>query len=197
MIKYINTGHFSLYKNVQKVNEIFMKYIDEKKKPMYKNVFTSSKSFFFDEQGTKKDGIVNFFERNNYKIYIENDMIADINIKYNNLFISTANNFENGKNIFEYKIYNGKSKLIAYYNKNSEIKQKEYMYIHLQKRKMEVKTTNKENFIIIPNKFIYVVCEKIDKRCFNKFCKRITILRSQYISLMLKRMVDKVLKGRN
>ena len=66
------------------------------------------------------------------------------------------------------------------------------MYIHLQKRKVEVDYRNKDSFLIIPNKIINNNINKIDKKQFNRLCKRITILRKKYMLIKLSNMLKKI-----
>lgn len=186
MIRYIGIGHFSLYKNNKKINESFMKFKNENGELQYKKVYRTDESFFFDETGRDNHGIVKFFDNTNYKLYNNTSVIADVSVKYNNFIISTLGNTSDGKYIFEYKIENDIGKLVGYYNINKHIEIKEYMYIHLQKRKMLVNVTNSKNYLIIPNSFIDNTLEKIALKDFKKLTKKVTKIRKEYLVLKTK-----------
>ena len=69
--KYL-VGHFTLYKNVQKVNQIFKKHKD------YMKVFQGNRNYIFDEQGRPEEGIagMDIFLREYLKVYSENLIIG-------------------------------------------------------------------------------------------------------------------------
>ena len=186
-------GHFSLYKNVDRVNKSFMSFKNKRNELIYKKVFLSNKSFFFDETGIEKIGIVNFYDNKKYTIYKKTENIADINIKYNNLIVATADNPKDGKCIFEFIVKNGVSTLYSIYEKKGKIQKKEYMYIHLQKRKMHIEANNKDFFFIVPNKIVNIENQKLNVQYFNKINKKCTVVRKEYINMQLKRVLKKLL----
>ena len=63
-------GHMSLYKNNDKINNIFKNKLDEETN--YKNIFTKERSFSFDEMG-----IIRIMDKEKIKIY-NNFVFADI-----------------------------------------------------------------------------------------------------------------------
>lgn len=149
-------GHMSLYKNNDKVNNIFKNKIDEETD--YKNIFTKERPFSFDEMG-----IIRIMDKEKIKIY-NKFVFADIypwekplicvethiNIKEkkHSLFMNKEK-----KQIFEFD--EGHLNSIYLDNKNDRnIKKQEYMYIHLQRRFMKNLVTNNKKFLIIPNRFI-------------------------------------------
>ncbi len=191
MKKYINIGHFSLFKNEKKINKAFMKFKDEKDgKFIYKKTYQTDESLFFDEIGKYGQGIVSLCNDKSIKLYDNAEAIADISIKYNNFFVNNSN--KDGKYIFEYKVDDNIGRLYGYYKIKNGVKRKEFMYIHLQKRKVEVDYRNKDSFLIIPNKIINNNINKIDKKQFNRLCKRITILRKKYMLIKLSNMLKKI-----
>lgn len=149
-------GHMSLYKNNDKINNIFKNKLDEDTN--YKNIFTKEKAFSFDEMG-----IIRIMNKERVKIYNsfvfadiypwEKPLICvetDINIKE-----KKHNSFMNKekRQIFEFD--KGKLNSIYLNNKNDDnIKKQEYMYIHLQRRFMKNLVTDNNKFLIIPNRFI-------------------------------------------
>lgn len=192
MIRYIDIGHFSLFKNNKKINESFMKFKDKNDKLIYKKVYSLNESFLFDETGKNHQGIVKFYNNKDFKLYNNTSVVADISIKYNNFIVNTLGNKQDGKYIFEYKVENNIGKLVGYYYIKNNMKTKEYMYIHLQKRKMLVKISNKKNYLIVPNSFIDKKLEKIEFHTFEKLMKKITIIRKEYIMLRAQRLFAKI-----
>ena len=175
--KIYRAAHFSLYKNNERVNKSFMEFKDKNNEAIYKNVYSSNESFFFDENGKNNDGILKFFDKNGLSMYANKENIADISIKYNNLLMLYNVN-KMHPSIFEYNNNDNQSKLYAYIKIKGEIHKTEYMYVHLQKRKMEILTKNTNRFLIIPNKFI----DELDViQNFKKLKKKITIFRKDYI----------------
>lgn len=149
-------GHMSLYKNNDKVNNIFKNKID--KETDYKNIFTKERPFSFDEMG-----IIRIMDKEKIKIY-NKFVFADIypwekplicvetHINIKEKKHSSFMNKEK-KQIFEFD--EGHLNSIYLDNKNDRnIKKQEYMYIHLQRRFMKNLVTNNKKFLIIPNRFI-------------------------------------------
>nr|WP_278849843.1 DUF6625 family protein [Megamonas funiformis] len=146
----------SLYKNNDKVNNIFKNKIDEETD--YKNIFTKERPFSFDEMG-----IIRIMDKEKIKIY-NKFVFADIypwekplicvetHINIKEKKHSSFMNKEK-KQIFEFD--EGHLNSIYLDNKNDRnIKKQEYMYIHLQRRFMKNLVTNNKKFLIIPNRFI-------------------------------------------
>lgn len=176
-------GHFTLYRNTEEINKLFLKSYGEKK--LYEEYFKTSKICAFDELW--KESINNIFEKNYKKIFYEN-FSADIypkDVNFRIIFLDILNKKikvqKTDKGFFVYD--NGKIIKILK-NKNEIIKQ-EYMYIHLQKRKMEcnISTLNRKFYKIIPNifenmeinleelsynNFFKIKKRKIDKEYYNK-----------------------------
>ena len=149
-------GHMSLYKNNDRINNIFKNKLDEDTD--YKNIFMKERAFSFDEMG-----IIRIMDKEKVKIY-NKFVFADIypwekplicvethiNIKEkkHNSFVNKEK-----KQIFEFD--EGKLTSIYLDNKNDRnIKEQEYMYIHLQRRFMKNLVVNNNKFLIIPNRFI-------------------------------------------
>ena len=181
-------GHMSLYKNNDKVNNIFKNKIDEDTD--YKNIFTKEGAFSFDEMG-----IIRIMDKEKVKIY-NNFIFADIYPwekplicveTHINIKEKKHNSFMNKekRQIFEFD--KGKLNSIYLDNKNDDnIKKQEYMYIHLQRRFMKNLVIDNNKFLIIPNKFIDY--KNIDSKFILKNSK-IFILYKRY--LKLRRSINK------
>lgn len=184
-------GHFTIFKNSKEIRELFLK--DER----YKIVLSSPKSFKFDEEFGEDFGesINNIFEKYNKKIADLKDF-ADIYVKSSNFKIinydmknKKYNLAKHRKNVF---VYNS-GILENYFLENKKLFLKEYMYIHLQKRKMEVKINNNNNiYKIIPNSFLDLENNINSVKNFKKIkTKKINL---HYFKIRLKNLKVKIKK---
>lgn len=132
-------GHFSLYKNNNKMNNLFKK---SGAKFSYKEVYTSKEHYAFDEM----TGINMIATCNNIKSY-EIEDFADIDVKHKRYLIDGKKNYKN--QFFE--LINGK----LYYNYyENSWKRKEIMYLHFQKKKPIIEINNYDQKIGIGYKRI-------------------------------------------
>ena len=164
-------GHLSLYKNNDKINNIFKNKLDEETN--YKNIFTKERPFSFDEMG-----IIRIMDKEKVNIY-NKFVFADIYpwekpLRCVETFVNvkekTHNSYiaRNKRLIFEFD--NGILRSMYLYDKNDEnIKKQEYMYIHLQRRFMKNLVIDNNKFLIIPNRFIDY--ENIDRKFILKNSK--------------------------
>lgn len=150
-------GHLSLFANIYEIEKILLNLLNTKECQMYLKLTTCS--FQMDEIMVPA-----LLKKNKIEIYQDsNNIIADIcctkkPFKICNEYlyydkgniIMKGNVIDNEGLVFSY--INGK--LIGYFLEEDTIYQKEYMYIHLQKRNMEFLNNINTDFLIIPNKFI-------------------------------------------
>lgn len=185
-------GHFTLYKNIKRINENFKELIDsDTNKPLYLKVYSNDGSFYFDEFA----GIINLYDNKKYKIYKNIEIIADIDLKYNNFYV--ISNRQNGKYIFKWQVDKNTSKLYGIYSKNNKLVYQEFMYIHLQKRKMINNIVkNKDEFLIVPDKFIYAE-DNVTLKEFKKMNKPIKMKRKEFYKLRINRGIQKIFKKGN
>ena len=194
--KIFKCGHFSLYKNNDTVNNNFKKMLDiETKEPLYRKVYTEDKTFLFDEDGINSDGMNNFYNQKDNKMYRNKYVIADISIKYNNFILSQYK--EDGKYIFNWISNIENCTLEGIYHKKEKIEKREFMYIHLQKRKMKMLVDNEQNFWIVPNEFINIDEKDTDnKNLLYKYTKKVTLIRKEYIQYRFRNLINRA-KGRS
>ena len=164
-------GHLSLYKNNDKIDNIFKNKLDEETN--YKNIFIKERPFSFDEMG-----IIRIMDKEKVNIY-NKFVFADIYpwekpLRCVETFVNvkekTHNSYidRNKRQIFEFD--NGILRSMYLYDKNDEnIKKQEYMYIHLQRRFMKNLVIDNNKFLIIPNRFIDY--ENIDRKFILKNSK--------------------------
>lgn len=162
--KIFSRGHLTIYRNNKETNSFYriQKYMD------YKKVYTSSKSYSFDEW----PGVSSFWEQSGKSFYDElpyDDIIMNLSVLWPTKRISTKENgspyhlynndisdiYKKMKHII-YKYANGK--LFRIWTLGNRIYDEEVMYVHLQKRAMDVVDValllEEEAFILCPNKFI-------------------------------------------
>lgn len=141
--KISNWGHLTLYKNIPSIVNRF-----QVKKTAAS--FTGFEAFrvpgnvAFDE----KSGCYAFTEEGYYKTWINKTAIADI-FPDTFHFRTYYNYYSDTRCIYEYD----HGKLWGYFAEKDGIHKIEFMYIHLQARKMEMKTMDSEHYLIVPSGF--------------------------------------------
>lgn len=142
--KILKHGHFTLVKNNNEGNHLFMLEVPNYKN--YKTIYQSNHMYAFDEWGgftpiSEKTGVKQFYEM----IY------ADVNVChhfFHLLFIDSGYTPQ----VF---LWN-KGKLSRFYFHEGVIREQFFMYIHLQKRKMKISDANiyeTEKYYIGPHDF--------------------------------------------
>lgn len=172
--KIFELGHFSLVKNCPEYNRLFMEPLNQKL--MYRKVFTSNDSFNFDETFMDKFNINMIFQSKGYRVFKES-YAADIYTKaFSFQLIDINQQYEKGVNAF---FLWDDGKLYRYIQEKNSIQRKEYMYIHLQKRKMKVNVDVNDASIykIIPNSFDGLEVRK------NQICERYGKIAISHINL--------------
>ena len=138
-------GHFTLFKNVAEINQLYRNAIDGIKQ--YEIAFSEAGAHHFDE-GYPEDvpGINRIFQDAGKAVFDEY-YFADIDVENTQQEQRKAE-----KSVFVWE----KGKLYRYYSEKTSIQKEEFMYIHLQKRKMKnlvADIEHAEQFLIMPNKF--------------------------------------------
>ena len=158
-------GHLTIFRNTHENNRLFMS------ENIYKKAFTSSKNVIFDECYNNKQNIHDIFLRHSKKVY-EKDFSVNFKI-LSTKFIKITFQPETREFISDdteslYVWDNGK--IFRYYMKDELVKE-EYLYIHLQERKMKYQGNLKNIYKIIPNRFLPLEME-ITKDNFPKIKKK-------------------------
>lgn len=147
-------GHFSLYRNNEKINNLFKK---DSAKFSYKEVFSNKEHYAFDEF----TGINRIVLKEKIKLCFKNNF-ADIDVKHKRYTLANLPNHE--KQVFAWE--NGK--IFKYYLENNEIKKEELMYLHFQKKKANIISLDKAKTIIIGSNGIDVV-DNITEKEIDKY----------------------------
>ncbi|MCD7950929.1 MAG: hypothetical protein LUG12_11825 [Erysipelotrichaceae bacterium] len=150
--KIYSLGHLTLYRNTYKNNTMFMSKLNGKHR--YREVFSSDIGLGFDEW--LPDNINEIYIQSGNSIMLNNDG-ADVN-PYKTVF--TLVHYDIEKRRYENDHINNSifkwenSCIYQMYMLNGEIHEKEFPYVHLQKRKMMNQLKSNNAFYIIPNKFV-------------------------------------------
>lgn len=169
--KVFEYGHLCLYRNDSKINSLYR----DRKKVDYQKIFQNKGSWCFDE----KYGIQKIFDYYEVKTYKKNEML-DISPKHFCLQRVLHPGIMNHKfQIFTYE--NGHVYMIYLDDLKKKVIKQEYMYIHLQKRPMEVKTDNNKCYVITPNSFVKKDFLEVDRDAFLKNNKKSILKEIQFL----------------
>lgn len=148
--KIFNWGHCTLYHNTKENNQTYKNQVDGI--AYYKQVFSSPCNFFFDEF----HGMTPLYAKLNKKVC---DLMYSYDAKVRSYKFRPAYSMPS-----TYKYLHGKDGvfkktndgLFFFYIDKNKVFRQEFMYVHLQKRKMrnELLDSDVENYFIVPNRFI-------------------------------------------
>ena len=160
-------GHCTLYKNTDEINKVFMK--EYKGEKLYKKVYSSNDSFTFDEEYLS-DNVNRIFLEYGYSV-LEDDYSANVSGRHPDFrlvrFDKQTRNYiteKKNRNVF---LFN-KGTVIMFNRIFKKLNSTEFMYIHLQSRKMDVQLTNTDKYKIVTNRFVDLEFENIDDNNFDK-----------------------------
>lgn len=145
--KILSLGHLTLLKNNKKNNSLYK--IKLKHLWNYQEAFSTEYSYHFDEGGgfsfIAKKSLLNIYDE-----FPKNMSFADLNPNTPNFNLA----YSERKNPYIFTWENGILK--GYWVEKNRVFSKEFTYIHLQKRNMQICLENNDlkHFAIIPNKFI-------------------------------------------
>ncbi|MBO7521566.1 MAG: hypothetical protein J6T16_04930 [Opitutales bacterium] len=159
-------GHSTLYKNTPSVNALYKTKIDAA--PTYREIFTSNKNLFFDEDiickiygalGVKyfKETVFAHLNRYSYGFYLK--------------FLDPRFDYKNKRQIFALK----DGTLTRMYLDGGSVKTEEFMYIHFFSRPMEVAgcgLKDSSRYVIIPNKIIEDNETELDSKYIKRYGKK-------------------------
>ncbi len=144
--KIFDRGHFALYRNIPAVNLLYREQVAECVD--YRVVLASERNWAFDE---REDGVNAFFAPRKLKLHIGSPIA---NIFYGDYALrldgeTKGRGTKSVQSCFAYE----KGSIYRHYLLGREIHREEFMYIHLQKRKLEVHCRNSSNYLIYGNAF--------------------------------------------
>lgn len=170
--KVLTLGHFTLYRNTDKINSVY-RVLDKRNR--YKDVLTTDDSCFFDEgifqqiipMYRKKHlfpvwlyddryNINSIFADNGIPYYVNFDIIADVNYFEDNLQLVWGSCIDYNDHHSRHSVFAwNDGRLVRHYLEHGEIREEEFMYIHLQKRAMEthLNVSEVQSFLIFKHSF--------------------------------------------
>ncbi len=196
--KIFDLGHCTIYRNTNQINSLFMNTLNGKAR--FLEVYGSDNNFSFDEE--YKESINNIFMEFDIPMFI-GSFVANIYTKSSD-FLLTHMDPKTKKYFVEKKCKNffvwENGALFRYRQTNNEIIKEEYMYIHMQSRKMKVNISlDQQIFKIIPNSFDTIECDKINMATFISIKKKhmnfhYFILRSNNLKIKLINRLKLIIK---
>lgn len=186
-------GHCSIFRN-NKSNNKFLKKILYKEQRV-KDVLQNKDNCSFDEEFKKS---INTFYIDEGKLILLKELEANIYMKATFFklvlydFLSKRYKVEKRKKFL--MVYDN-GNLKRYYMEEGKLKQEEFLYIHMQSRKMKFEKYNNINleyYKIIPNSFENIEYSEITKKNFQYIVKE--RLNFHYFELRGKNLYNKILK---
>lgn len=135
--KFYVHGHLTVFRNTEELNLLY-------RNMDYKKVFSASYPFHFDEGG----GISEYYSKYKLKQYFQIDMADILPFRYR--FSNTSPDIGRLPQIYRYV----DGKVLCLYEEKGSLCEREYIYMHLQKRPMQRKNSSIESYYLIPNEFI-------------------------------------------
>lgn len=166
-------GHFTLYKNTPKVNKGFMLPLNGIQ--VYRNAYTNDDIYVFDEECRTDDNVNRIFKKNSFLVF-EEDVSLNFTIFKNKFYRTKYVGFDNGAQ--GYIVESDRTKLVTwesghvyrYMLKEGRVLKEEFMYLHLQERHMRfnIKTLEHNSIKIVPDRFLPLTNQIIDKSSYEK-----------------------------
>lgn len=167
--KFFKLGHLQLFRNTQRINQLFMT-----KTPKALNYkFAFSRDILFFEELL---GMHNISTAVKIPVYTKN-VFSDLSVP-ELMFMRTTYGYEDEvsseEELFEYE----DGKLYCYYWEKEKVLKREILYVHFQKRAMDIAVQNTNRYIIVPNEFS--PHQIIDEQLFDKIHKKIYWRKKNY-----------------
>lgn len=156
-------GHMEIYKNTYDNNRVFMLPVNGKY--WYKESFSSERTTVFDESGNGVENINTIYKIYNKRIFTE-DFSMNCSIVPTRFvkvtYCDNTDSFITEKTKDALYIFNN-GDLYRLYRRGREIVREDFLYIHLQLRKMKVKdgVLKASRFKILENQFALIENENI------------------------------------
>lgn len=176
--KLFQLGHMTIYKNTYENNRLFMH--EHRGHFPYKLVLANPKNCWFDEEWNNLSNINRIFIDNGKRI-LKEDFSLNISLSYNRFVRGKFVGPENTDMPYGFEIEKPKDALYIWkngelyrlYKKNGELVREDFLYLHLQKRKMYLhkNVLNLNYFKIVPDEFLPIDYSDIDYTNFDRIKK--------------------------
>lgn len=170
--KFFCLGHMALFRNTIDDNQLFMSEINGEL--WYKEAFTNPRNVIFDEDYRSPKNIHKIYLAKGKRV-LEEDWSINFKILPSRFikitYKSDLKDFSSDEQDAIYLWEDGN--IYRYVLKKDMLEKEEYLYIHLQERKMNIKENIIKNDIIkiVPNTFLCLEVPKITKENFHKIKK--------------------------
>lgn len=163
--KIYSLGHLSLYRNESSVNKrVFI----ENSEVNIKRILQDERTLGFDEIR----GIYSIYKKNGYSIY-DRFEFADITHRYERFKLSCS--YKKMKNYSEQIFYWKEGRVYRAFIDNNIVKKEEFVYIHFQKRNLNIINSISENkrYFLITNQGLILLHDtvEIDRELIKKYNK--------------------------
>lgn len=192
-------GHMTIYRNTFDNNRVFMKSV--RGVSLYKRAFSTDSIVTFDEEWRDENNVNRIFLENNKKIY-QKDLSLNFSIYHTKFRKITFVGFDSKNDGHGYLTEKYQRSLCVwnqghvyrYVLEKDKLKQEEYIYIHLQKRKMAYDSSilDLDCFKIVPNRFLPLDKYPLDLDSYKK--ERVKYPCSHYYSAILRPRIERKLK---
>lgn len=191
-------GHMTIYRNTVENNRVFMS--DFNGRSLYKEVLLNPANSWFDEEFHDENNINQIFLSQGKKVYTK-DLSLNFNIKYSRFIrvIYVGRDVENDGHGYVNEKYRKSlclwdgGNVYRLIKQGKEIEREDFLYVHLQKRKMKVEQSvfNCSIFKIVPNKFLPLKVDVVSKDNFGKIRK--SYFSNQYLKICVVPKIKKCL----
>lgn len=176
-------GHLALYKNTEEVSRWFAT-LRTDGVPTYRQVFSSDKSFSFDEF----PGMNRLVEANCGNVWRER-LFDDIIFYKRNFWSRRLIDGKDTKSDAVYFLYEN-ARLTRHVYREGKWLADESLYVHLQKRKLSIETSDTKSYMVIPDRIVSIGRYSQDE--LRRLCSP-AMVDKKYLMMLLKSQLKKLL----
>ncbi len=154
--KFYVHGHLTVFRNNRESNLLY-------RRMDFRKVFSNSYPFHFDEGG----GISEFYSKHGLKQYFKVDMADILPFRYR--FSNTSEDIGRCPQIYRYQ----DGRVLCLYEENGKFGEREYIYMHLQKRPMKRSNCSISSYYVIPNEFVDIADGSVQSRIHEQAAQKI------------------------
>jgi len=151
-------GHLSLFHNDKENNSVFMSIYKDKE--LYKEVYTNPDNMIFDEYFQGNINVNDLYFHCGRNVFVQDLSLNFVpyELKFQRVSLACDNemhfSYSVESKLSQRCVYDGKA-VLSYVREGLHVKKEEYLYVHLQGRKMNLPWFGKSrNMLIVPNRFI-------------------------------------------